>query len=127
MKPSNKDRDRGTLNLERAQKRFERLFQTCTNPAAKAWYNRQAQEAENRLAGIYQRAHDVETSVSEDSGYDSNEVEEDVRMNTQDSPMENPAEVKEIGSSGPDTDENLEEIQPVEKETDLAREAPQQL
>ena len=134
-KLSNKEnRDRGTLNLERAQKRFERLVQTCTNPAAKSWYNRQAQEAERRLAGIYQRAHDVETSVSDESGYDSNEVEGDVTMNPResesatDTPAEDaPAEAEGIGSSGPDIDEELEEIQPVEKEADLAREAPQQL
>ena len=30
-------RNRGTLNLERAQQRFERLVETCVNPAARAW------------------------------------------------------------------------------------------
>ena len=68
--------NRNTLNLERAQQRFERLMKTCPNAAAKAWYSQQATEAERRLAEIYNLAHDVETSVSNDSGYESNEFPE---------------------------------------------------
>ena len=67
-------RARETANLERAHKRFERLVVTCTNSAAKSWYVQQAGVAERRLTAIYGASHDVETSVSEDSGYDSNEV-----------------------------------------------------
>ena len=123
--------NRNTLNLERAQQRFERLVSTCINSAAKAWYSKQAAEAERRLAEIYNLAHDVETSVSNDSGYDSNEVEVevegDVAMKTREIPMDTPAEPKGITSSGTDIDEDLEEIQSVGKETDLAREAPPQL
>ena len=38
---SQKDqRNRNTLNLERAHQRFERLVQTCTNSAAKIWYTK---------------------------------------------------------------------------------------
>ena len=44
------------------------------------WYTKQAQEAERRLAEMYQIAHDVETSVSDDSGYESNEVDRDETM-----------------------------------------------
>ena len=66
--------DRATANLERAHARLERLVATCTNPSAKAWYTRQLAEADKRLATIYQRAHDVETSASEDSGYESDDV-----------------------------------------------------
>ena len=74
-KTSGKDsRARQTANLERAQSRFERLVSTCTNSAAKAWYRKQAETAEARLAQIYQSAHDDETTVSEDSGYESSEV-----------------------------------------------------
>lgn len=74
-KASHKDgHARRTANLEKAHRRFERLVSTCTNTAAKAWYRKQAEAAEARLTNIYQAAHDVETSVSEDSGYDSNEV-----------------------------------------------------
>ena len=72
----NDTRDRAATNLERAHQRFERLVATCTNAAAKSWYAKQANEAELRLAQIYQTAHDVETSVSDDSGYDSNELAE---------------------------------------------------
>ena len=68
--------DRAATNLERAQARLERLETTCTNAAAKSWYAKQATEAQKRLAQIYQVAHDVETSVSSDSGYASSDVEE---------------------------------------------------
>ena len=72
--PISSSNDRATANLERAHKRFERLVNTCTNKSAKTWYARQLEEADKRLAVIYQRAHDVETSTSEDSGYDSDEI-----------------------------------------------------
>ena len=73
-RPSMQTGDRNTANLECAHQRFERLINTCTSPAAKSWYKKQAEEAERRLASIYQQAHDIETSVSTDCGYDSDEV-----------------------------------------------------
>ena len=122
-KMSQKDnRNRAALNLERAQQRFERLVETCVNPAAKQWYNKQAEEAERRLAQIYQRSHDVETDVSEESGYESNEVETDETMN----PAEPSSNMPNDTQATSDMDEGLDEIQPVKNTSDQAPEAPQQ-
>ena len=126
-KLSQKDqRNRFTLNLERAHQRFERLVQTCTNSAAKMWYTKQAQEAERRLAEMYQIAHDVETSVSDDSGYESNEVDRDETMSGTEGQPECQGKPEEITSSPSPTDIDTDEIQPIRKDNDLAREAPLQ-
>ena len=66
--------ERTTANLERAQARLERLVATCTNRFAKSWYSAKLQEAESRVGAKYNAAHDEETSVSDASGYDSDEV-----------------------------------------------------
>ena len=68
--------DRQLANLEHAQARLQRLIDTCPNRFAKSWYSKMAKEVETRVAAKYQAAHDDETSVSSESGYDTEDIVE---------------------------------------------------
>ena len=74
--PQSDTGDRQLANLERAQARLQRLIETCPNRFAKSWYSKMAKEVETRVAAKYQAAHDDETSVSSESGYDTEDVVE---------------------------------------------------
>lgn len=131
-KLSTKDtRARTTTNLERAHQRFERLTATCTNAAAKSWYAKQAHEAENRLAEIYQPAHDVETSVSDDSEDNSDDVAENSQRVVDEVPSDemdvepNARQVK--AASSVQVPQNMDTEKPAEETTDQAQDAPPQL
>ena len=127
--------DRLTANLERAHQRFQRLVSTCTSTTAKSWYAKQAAEAEKRLAAIYQKAHDVETSVSEDSGYDSEDVITAPQSSASnemvvETPSPSPIPVADDPTSEPmDLSPPFDSPLPSKKtgaSTDLAQEAPQE-
>ena len=124
---------RQTTNLEPAHSRFERLVSTCTNAAAKSWYRQQAEEAEKRLARIYQAAHDVETSVSEDSGYDSQDISNSTLADTprpELTPMDvdnrDGAAASSEANTQPVTSVEEDEITPVPSRCDQAQEAPRE-
>lgn len=86
------NKDRIVCNLEKAQSRLQRLSDTCTSPAAKTWYSRQAAVAEQRIASVYRLAHDVETSVSDASSDSSDpEYSPDTASHTSDDMSDQPA------------------------------------
>ena len=129
-RPSTQKGDRTTANLERAHQRFERLISTCTSPAAQSWYKKQAAEAEKRLAAIYQQAHDIETSVSEDSGYESDDIVIAPRRASSDSmvvepPLSSDTPENPLGSPPQTMDVSATVSQPVTL-PDQAQEAPPQ-
>ena len=60
--------------------------------------------------------------MSEDSGYESNEIETDEAMNPTEPSSNKPTDPQATS----DMDEDLDEIQPVKNTCDQAREAPPQ-